>query len=58
MIALKTIASNIRRAAFITSSYDILVKKIPYFGYIAFYEDGKKSESRESFSVAYILSIA
>ena len=34
MIALKTIASNIRRAAFITSSYDILIKKIPYFGNI------------------------
>ena len=36
MIALKTIASNFRQAAFITSSYDILIKKIPYFGNIAF----------------------
>ena len=43
MIALKTIESNIRQAAFISSSYDILIKKIPYFVNIACFEFWKKS---------------
>ena len=38
MIALNTTASNIRQAAFISSSNDILIKKIPYFVNIACFE--------------------